>query len=304
MWLCPKVKISPKLNSDVQLHVSLFSEKGGSSPSECSAVKVTHLPEVTLYIKYPSDYPSRSPPTFHISSCWLDPVLPQKIKDRLLEFFVPDCPVVYEWVLFIQDELVELYSKAQQLGQSLNRAATKEKEKTVDGAVDGCLNSEDPCRIFLRSSSLMNDVEEFDSYQKHREFQETEHECGICCLVLTGDGMCGPCERCGLLYCKDCLKGYCQVSQLYMSRDNRVMRCSHDQMCIDEGKIAQLICPERNCSAELTDVFLKSALDEDLFERYLSLSLSLSLCLLSPSLTYIMTCTDYTGILSWRTVLT
>ena len=38
-------------------------------------------------------------------------------------------------------------------------------------------------------------------------------------------------------------------------------------MCIDEGKITQLICPEQKCSANLTDIFLQSALTEDLFER-------------------------------------
>ena len=45
-------------------------------------------------------------------------------------------------------------------------------------------------------------------------------------------------------------------------------------MCIEEGKITQLICPEQGCSADLTDVFLKSALAEDLFERYFTHSLS------------------------------
>ena len=38
-------------------------------------------------------------------------------------------------------------------------------------------------------------------------------------------------------------------------------------MCIDEGKITQLICPEQKCSANLSDIFLQSALTEDLFER-------------------------------------
>lgn len=213
------MKIVPRLSSDVQL--SLSGENGGQSSSERS-VQVAHLPEVTLYIKYPSDYPSRSPPTFHISSCWLDANLPQKIKEKLLEFFTPEFPVVYEWVLFLQDELVELYSQQQQLEQA--QSQTKESATTNGAKVDSS-NVRDACRIFLRSSSLLNDVEEYDSYQKHREFQESEHECGICCLILTGTGLCGPCEMCGLLYCKDCLKGYCQVSRVYKSHDNHVITC-------------------------------------------------------------------------------
>ena len=199
---CVQVKIVPRLNSNVQL--STVDPQNGSTGK---SIEVTHLPEVTLYVKYPPDYPSKNPPTFHISSCWLDPSLSQLINDRLLQNFTPDYPVVYEWILFLQDELVEMYSQQQK--QKVNEGQSSE-ERNKDGAkVES--TQQDPCRIFLRSSSLLNDVEEFDSYQKHREFQESEYECGICCLTLLGSALCRPCEMCGLLYCKDCLKGYCQV---------------------------------------------------------------------------------------------
>ena len=202
-----QVKIVPRLNSNVQL--STVDLQNGSTGK---SIEVAHLPEVTLYVKYPPDYPSRNPPTFHISSCWLDPFLSQQINERLLQNFTPDYPVVYEWILFLQDELVELYSQEQK--QKMNESQSSEganKDESDGAKVES--SQQDPCRIFLRSSSLLNDVEEFDSYQKHREFQESEHECGICCLMLMGSALCRPCEMCGLLYCKDCLKGYCQVRQ-------------------------------------------------------------------------------------------
>lgn len=203
----------PKLNSDVQ--ISLLDQKLGAGKSEGGrTVEVAHLPEVTLYVKYPPDYPSRSPPTFHISSCWLDPKLPQQINESLLECFTPDFPVVYEWTLFLQDELVELYSQQQKLSRENVKQAQDDKENSDEAT--GRTTRRDPCQIFLRSSSLLNDVEEFDSYQKHREFQQSEHECGICCLILVGSAVCRPCEMCGLLYCKDCLKGYCQVSSSHV----------------------------------------------------------------------------------------
>lgn len=183
------------------------------------SVQVTHLPAVTLYVKYLPGYPSRNPPIFHISSIWLDPKFSEQINEQLLERFMPDFPVVYEWALFLQDELVETYSQQQmQARVFLEQAHSQEeikKEEDSDGATAEP-SKKDPCQIFLRSSSLLNEIEEFDSYQKHREFQQSEHVCGICCLSSMGSGVCSPCEMCGLLYCKDCLKGYCQVNGSHM----------------------------------------------------------------------------------------
>ena len=211
------MKIAPRLNSNVQL--STVDAQNGSTGK---SIEVAHLPEVTLYIKYPPDCPSRNPPTFHVSSCWLDPSLSQCINEKLLQSFTPDYPIVYEWIMFLQDELVELYSQQQE--QKMDESQGAEGDES-DGAMVESSQQTHPCRIFLRSSSLLNDVEEFDSYQKHREFQESEHECAICCLTLAGSAVCRPCEMCGLLYCKDCLKGYCQVRQL------AVGSCSHSCDC-------------------------------------------------------------------------
>ena len=200
------MKIVPKLNCNVQLS----TVDPAQNDSTGKFIEVAHLPEVTLYIKYPPNYPSRNPPTFHISSCWLDPSLSKLISEKLLQSFTADCPVVYEWILFLQDELVELYSQQQQ--QKMEQSQGPESGKGEGAKVES--SKQDPCRIFLRSSSLLNDMEEFDGYQKHREFQESEHECAICCLMLMGSALCQPCEMCGLLYCRDCLKGYCQVGYL------------------------------------------------------------------------------------------
>ena len=173
---------------------------------------MAHLPEVTLYIKYPPDYPSRSPPIFHISSRWLDPKLLQQVNERLLQSFTPDFPVVYEWIVFLQDELVNLYSQEQHQN-TLKPSQDQGKTDGVDSdrAKADSSTTQHPCQIFLRSSSQLNDIEEFDRYQKHKEFQQSEHECGICCLTLLGSAVCQPCETCGLTYCRDCLNGYCQV---------------------------------------------------------------------------------------------
>ena len=211
----------PKLNSSVQMSlVDLQNDLGKTNSGDRGrSVQVTHLPAVTLYVKYPPDYPSRNPPVFHISSVWFDPKFSQQINKQLLERFSQDFPVVYEWTLFLQDELVEAYSHQQMRARVLLEQAHDHEEMNKEGDGNDATaepSMKDPCQIFLRSSSLLNDIEEFDSYQKHMEFQQSEHECGICCLSFTGSGVCRPCEMCGLLYCKDCLKGYCQVNGSHM----------------------------------------------------------------------------------------
>lgn len=217
------MKIEPKLSSDV--HISLLDGEDSTcdgSANKSRSVTVTHLPEVTLYINCPPDYPSRSPPTFHLSSCWFDPKFSDGVNERLLQCFSAGLPVVYDWTLFIQDELVEVYSQQQQqeikhyssVGKSQDQKRMKQEVDSTDGAMVQS-PTRDLVQIFLRNQSLLSDIEEFDCYQKHREFQMAEHECDICYMTLLGSAMCRPCELCGLMYCKECLMGYCQVSLYY-----------------------------------------------------------------------------------------
>ena len=81
------------------------------SSSHAEEKAVTHLPDVTLYVSYPPSYPSHSLPDFHISASWMDTSVVPLLSDHLKGLFVPGCPVVYEWIVYLQDNLVQDYNQ-------------------------------------------------------------------------------------------------------------------------------------------------------------------------------------------------
>ena len=85
-------------------------------------------------------------------------------------------------------------------------------QTTLSADTTGISVSQQPCQIFMRSTSQIHDVEEYDSFEKFREFQSEKQECGVCFNSLLGEMMCQPCGKCSFIYCKECLCSYCQVS--------------------------------------------------------------------------------------------
>lgn len=201
--LTHQVTISPRFDGNVQLVLPPDSTtvKQGISPPRLS--EVTHLPSLVLYVRYHSEYPSLRPPDLHLSARWLDPKLVSQVVDKLRQQFTPDCPVVFDWVTYLQDELVKDYSENQL--QTPIIPATDSTTAAVEGT------GSHPCPIFLRSTSQFDDMEEFDKYESHKEFLESKHTCGICFQELSGREFCEPCRTCAQLFCKPCLSEYCQV---------------------------------------------------------------------------------------------
>ena len=213
--------------------------------------EVTHLPPVVLYVKYHCDYPSRRPPEFHVSARWLEPKSVAFIAEKLRQFFVPEYPVVFDWISYLHDELVGEYSIHQleniSLGvpkdsqsdgpsASTQPASTHLKSSSECSEIStskllslDCISTElehsndrflspssasdrHPCQIFLRSSSQIDDMEEFDQYEAHKEFLQNKHECGICFVEWLGEQFCEPCHSCKQVFCRQCILEYCRVS--------------------------------------------------------------------------------------------
>ena len=169
-----------------------------------------------------------------------------------MEYFIPDYPVVFDWISYLHDELVGEYSrhqlenislvvptpnqssgpsasastqgtavKLQSSGQSSEsstsaglslEAASRELEDSDDRFLSPSSASDrHPCQIFLRSSSQIDDMEEYDQYEAHKVFLQTKHECGICFMEWSGEQFSEPCQSCKQIFCKQCLLEYCQV---------------------------------------------------------------------------------------------
>lgn len=166
---------------------------------------VDHFPPVALFIRYPTNYPSRVPPDFNLSSRWLDSMYLDLIATKLHEMFVPGCTVVYDWVCFIQENLVEMYVSSQQKSlpsSSLPEGSPSEDQPPV---------TEKSLQIFVRSSSIMTDVEEYNEFENHNEFLQTKHDCPLCLCKYLGSEFPEMKLDCDHLFCTDCISSHIKV---------------------------------------------------------------------------------------------
>ena len=172
--------------------------------------EVTHLPPLTLYVKYHKYYPSRRCPDFHVSARWMDKKATDAVGSKLREAFVPGegSVVVFDWLAFLHDDVIReccCFPPEGCLGSIGGNSGSQE------AGAEEKLSSRHPCQVLLRSGSQMDDMEAYDQLQCLREFQLGRHSCVVCLDELPGTDFVPPCDMCSGLICKDCLLHYCEV---------------------------------------------------------------------------------------------
>ena len=114
-------------------------------PRVPTTTTVTHLPPLTLFVRYHPAYPSRKPPFLHLSARWLDNRLAQFAVEHMQQMFTADCPVVFDWINYLQDEFLLEYAKQQQQQLSVEmeiRALSSERSSlsTATGTLRSSTN--------------------------------------------------------------------------------------------------------------------------------------------------------------------
>ena len=174
--------------------------------------RVTHLPNLTLYVRYPVNYPSTTCPVYHLSARWLNPTHTATLGEKFEALFTPGWPVVFEWINYLSTELAEDYCKLQQATPPTTTNTATSTTCTVSEGNE-LVNTGSPSKLFIRSISQGEDIVAHDEYQKHQWFLQDYHECDICCERKQGTLFGDPCSSCeeGEVFCRDCLAHYCQV---------------------------------------------------------------------------------------------
>ncbi len=108
LWV--QVKVIPRVCGKVALLPVAAADSTTPPQGTGGGTEVSHLSEITLYIKYPPSYPSHTPPHFHLSARWLDTEVAPRLSGHLKGLFLPACPVVYEWIMYLQDEMIHQYT--------------------------------------------------------------------------------------------------------------------------------------------------------------------------------------------------
>ena len=131
-----QVEIVPRLTDKVALVPQALHDKNQASLSDsASAREVTHLAGVSLYIKYSPFYPSHSAPECHLSACWMELQGISSVVQHMQEMFLPDCLVVYQWITYLQDDMVLDYIKYQSLARNMAAENLKVREPIIDSDV-------------------------------------------------------------------------------------------------------------------------------------------------------------------------
>ncbi len=177
-------------------------------------VTVSHLPPVTLYIRYNELYPSDKQPYCHLSARWLNPLYADKLQHILDSIFIPGYPVVFDWVTYISGNFINDYCNL------LTKQSLEETPPTMDKPhpiephpIEPHPIEPHPNQLLVRSISEFNDIEEYNNYENHNEFIMANHECSICFDTKQGTLFTDPCIDCDGtgLYCIECVTQYCQV---------------------------------------------------------------------------------------------
>jgi E3 ubiquitin-protein ligase RNF14 len=235
-----------------------FERQASTDGRACYPLSVTHLPPLYLYISYHERYPSAKPPFFDLHAKWLDRKSIPKLREKIEKQFTPGCEFVYDLVEYLRAEFLQLYLLVQ-----ANEHDFKLDEECPDGPPQEDSNSG---VMFIRSSSVVNDLEEYDKYKKHEIFMSTKHLCDICTDERKGGSFPETQLPCGHLFCRECLAQYCETK-------------------LNSGGVGGLHCPMPKCEVDLSLPVLRAVLDEKHFERYERL-LAEYICDVTPGVVY------------------
>ena len=187
-----EVKVAPKEQSR-----PLFQRQISAGGKPCYPITVKHIPPLDLYVAYHDRYPSETPPYFDINARWLDRKVASQIKQDLIRLFTPGCEFVFELVEYLKTDFLGSYLKDQA------------ENYEIEGDVSDTLK--EPNIMFIRSSSVVADVEEYDQYRKHQIFLDESHFCFICAEEKKGSFFPEVTLPCNHLFCSSCLAEYAQV---------------------------------------------------------------------------------------------
>eukprot|EP00930_Biecheleria_cincta_P040907 TRINITY_DN28007_c0_g1_i1.p1 TRINITY_DN28007_c0_g1~~TRINITY_DN28007_c0_g1_i1.p1 ORF type:complete len:728 (+),score=117.89 TRINITY_DN28007_c0_g1_i1:114-2297(+) len=221
----------------------------------CAEAKVKHLPPITLQLSLPKDYPSCSPPDFHLACVWLDREQLTRLCHAMDEQWeeAQSAPVIFLWADLLRREAATHLKRASACGSSKeSRDAVltlREMEPVCEGsdhdprAIPEC---DDPEEALL-------DLIFFDKRKDLEIWRQQQHLCNICFCEQPGS-LFVHLGRCSHSFCKTCVTAMAELH-------------------VREGSVAELLCPEPKCRAEIAPGALEEVLDEASYQRWHRLKL-------------------------------
>ncbi|KAL7295891.1 hypothetical protein TKK_0010935 [Trichogramma kaykai] len=258
------LKIFILLPDNFSLNYKVNIEKG----EENRKIIISHLPPLTLLITLPSNYPSKAPPKFILRSSWLDRKSSTKLCQNLDNIWKknPNQEILFSWICFLQNETLEILKihDSYNIDHLYNSfvlpkidAPEQSKPKIKHFAKNQCALDKRAILDKLNDCDPVQMLIDYNSVRKKIIFRKNFHSCKICFSDKVGENCTQflPCEH---IFCKDCIAGYLEIK-------------------IKEGEVSNILCPEDNCSSEVSSIQVKDLVSNELFSKYDSLLLSTAL---------------------------
>ncbi|CAE8616720.1 unnamed protein product [Polarella glacialis] len=225
----------------------LERSKSGKHMS-CPEARVKFLPPFTLQLSLPKNYPVDSAPEFHLASCWLSEELLAGLCKALDEFWEHEgkgAPVIFQWAELIRREAALLLDREGSVAVLTLRAL-------IDEARVACHDARAVAEYNEPGETLM-ELLLYDQ-QRHLEvWRQQQQLCQICFCDQPGSQFVHL-GRCPHAFCKGCITSMAELH-------------------VREGSVAELLCPEPSCRAEISPGALAEVLDEANYERWHRLKL-------------------------------
>ncbi|KAL0108877.1 hypothetical protein PUN28_014176 [Cardiocondyla obscurior] len=181
--------------------------------NDCVIGLVEHLPPIKLYIFFPDTYPSKTLPTFNISSVWLTPWEMSFICQKFDELWEENQgnEIVFLWLNFLQNDLFNFLNISEFLDISFLHSIYISRDKALLRLAE----LSDPRvrreSIFKLSLNIKNLLISYNERQHKTQFDENFYTCYICfekCSGLNSIEL----ENCQHIYCKSCMEKYIRIN--------------------------------------------------------------------------------------------
>ncbi|KAI4476313.1 hypothetical protein M0804_013681 [Polistes exclamans] len=282
------------------------------SEKSIEKVQISHLPPLSLYVTLPEDYPSTSPPMFSLSTVWLCHAPLAKLCKKLDSLWEENkgLEILFVWVGFLQHETLQFLNIKQSISMdsvytsykiALEKAQNSERhveesslpkhveenETKETVAKDMNNSSRSSCsgksnksskkefqrqrykgienrkidkRAFSDCPFGKNPIQvliDYNEKRNHIEFNKSLYTCKICFTDKLGEH-CFKFLPCSHIFCKTCISGYVEVK-------------------IKDGDVKNISCPEQKCTSEATPGQIKDLVSPEMFAKYDSILLSVTL---------------------------
>ena len=222
--------IDNPLSAHIDLNVVPIKPLPVVFEGEGTVHRISYLPPLHLEMALPEGYPKRCPPALKLASS------PPWLTDTILEKLEKDGHALWEEY----GDMPMLFTYVSQL---------QEAAETAFGLLN---DSGEPAKLPL---ALKTAILELDSKLKRETFDKETFDCGVCLEPKKGS-VCYRLERCGHVFCKECLQDF--YNNCIKEGDVNNVKClSPDcgktgNVALDRRKKARLLSPKELLQIPLT----------------------------------------------------